>query len=171
MNCGEMQKLIPEYIDGDLQPVEIDAVKQHLEQCAACQKEATLYKGAWQMLNEWKDIEPEPGYISRFWTKVAMEKPWYQEFLTELKDKLNFGRLAPVFVTLSILLLVSAVSLQVYFQPDGGNADLLTSLNDEEVEFVENLELAENYEIIEDLDFWEDLEILEAVETEGQAAS
>ncbi len=160
MDCQRIQRLIPEYTNGELQPSEIDEVKNHLSVCAACQKELALYTKSWQMLGDWKTIEPEAGYVSRFWTKVALEQSWYERLLQDLRNSVSGRRLAPVLVTACMLLIVGFFSLHVY-QKQQMDTEFLASVNEEEIEIVQNIELAENYDIIQELDSLEDMDVIE----------
>ncbi|OGX37716.1 MAG: hypothetical protein A3G91_01930 [Omnitrophica WOR_2 bacterium RIFCSPLOWO2_12_FULL_50_9] len=172
MRCVEIKKLIPVYLDGESDPQETMAVKEHLASCAACQKELHALERSWKMLGEWQNIEPSPGYVSRFWTRVSLQRPWRERVargIQESLEGLRRKRLAPVFAAVCVLVFTGIFSLRNYWQMREAQ-DLAANLNQEELEMVfdhpslgaaEDIELAENFDIIQDIDFFEDLEVIE----------
>ena len=163
MSCTEIKKLIPVYLDGELGQEETLLVKEHIASCAACQKELHALERSWKMLGEWKNIDPAPGYVSRLWTKVSIQRPWHEEAaqkVGEALDRLRRRRLAPVYVAVCVLLITGGFSLRNYWQMREGQ-DLAASLNQEELDMAKDVELAENFDIIQEMDFLEDLEVIE----------
>lgn len=166
MRCDQARKIIPVYMDGELGREEAMLVKEHIASCAACQKERHALERSWKMLEEWKDIEPAPGYVSRFWTKVALQRPWHEEVgqrIGETLDGLRRRRLVPVYAAVCVLLITGILSLRNYWQMRE-TQELVASLDQEELEMAQNVELAENFDVIQDMDFLEDLEVIESLE-------
>jgi len=164
MNCTEIQNLISAYLDGELQPKEAQGVRDHLQGCESCQKEFQSLAKTWEMLDEWKDIEPQPGYVSRFWTQASLQSPWHERFFKDVQEGLTKRRLVPALMTACVIIIVGLLSIRHYFVLQKSN-ELMVNLSEEELEMVENIELAENYELIQDLDLIEDLEIIENLDT------
>lgn len=167
MRCVDIKRLIPVYLDGELEPQETKAVKEHLVSCPVCQKELHALERSWKMLEEWKEIEPAPGYVSHFWTKVALQRPWYEEVgqrIAETLAGLRRRRLAPVYAAVCVLLVAGIFSLRNYWQMRE-TQELVASLNQEELEMAKDVELAENFDVIQDMDFLEDLEVIENLES------
>ncbi|MBI5149470.1 MAG: zf-HC2 domain-containing protein [Candidatus Omnitrophica bacterium] len=167
MRCDQAKKLIPVYLDGELGQEEARLVKGHIASCAACQKELHALERSWKMLGEWKNIDPAPGYVSRFWTKVSLERPWYETLgqeMGEALDRLRRRRLAPVYVMVCVLLMTSIFSLRNYWQMREAQ-ELAASLDQEELEMAADVELAENFDIIQEMDFLEDLEVIEDLDS------
>lgn len=163
MNCAQVKKLIPVYLDGELEGEEIRQVKDHLAGCPNCREELQAFEKSWAMLEEWKDIEPPPGYVSRFWTAVSQRKTWQERMSRYIQEGLVKIRLTPVAAAVCVVVLAGLFALRNYWQIQELN-QFLGSSNEADWEMVENIELAENLDIIEDMDLLEDLEIIENLE-------
>lgn len=167
MRCVEIKKLIPVYLDGELELRETDAVKEHLASCLACQKELHAMERSWKMLGEWQNIEPAPGYVSRFWTKVSLERPLREKVargIGEALDGLRRRRLSPVYAAFCVLVITGIFSLRNYYQMRE-TQELVANLNHEELEMAGDVELAENFDIIQEMDFLEDMEVIENLDS------
>lgn len=73
-SCSDIQELLPEFDDGDLGEVELQAVAEHLGQCADCSRVLDEMRASWDMLGEWDDLQPDPGFGARFWERVGREE-------------------------------------------------------------------------------------------------
>src|SRR5579864_6710400 len=71
MNCEEIGELLPDYLQGRLDPEHAGVVEKHLAECAACGEEAAL----WKKLALLPEEQPSPALESRF--KAMLES--YQE--------------------------------------------------------------------------------------------
>ena len=160
MNCAQVKKLIPVYLDGELEGDEIRLVKEHLAACPACQQEMRAFEKSWEMLDTWEDIEPTPGYVSRFWSTVSQQRPWQEKLSRFVRERLLNRRLTPALATACVVVLVGLFALRIYWQVQESQ-NLLVDLSEEELEMVENMELVENFDILENMEFLEDLEIIE----------
>ena len=158
MECQAVKKLIPEYSESSLSNSQREAVKQHLLTCSTCQKELRLYEKSWEILTQWKNLEPAPGYISRFWTKLSLEKSWKEKIFVGAQEFLLKRDFAPVRILTLCTLIVFGV---FYFNAVTALEKELAGMDIDEIEFVENVELAEYFDVIEDIDFLEDMEIIE----------
>lgn len=167
MHCDEAKKIIPVYLDGELGQEETRLVKEHIASCAACQKEQHALERSWKMLGEWQNIEPAPGYVSRFWIKVSSERSLRERVargIGEALDGLRRKRLAPVYAAVCVLLITGIFSLRNYWEVQE-TQKLIASLNQEELEMAKDVELAENFDIIQEMDFLEDMEVIENLES------
>lgn len=160
MDCREIRKLISVYLDGELQPHESQAVKDHVNGCPDCRKELKAFEESWGMLAETEDIEPQPGFVGRFWTRLALEQSWHEKILREVRKSLLKRRLAPVFMTICVIVLIGGFSVHNYFQIKDTNR-ILAGLSEDDLAMVQNIELAENFDFIREIDFFEDLDIIE----------
>lgn len=164
MDCQKVKKLIPLLIDNELQPLETQLVGAHLKVCPHCQKELQLYEKSWDMLSGLKEIEPAPGYISRFWTRVAAETSWHEGIVVGLRGFFAKRELVSVLAAISIIVIIGVFSFKNYFSTQEFET-ALTKLNPEEFELVTNIGLIQNLEFIENLEFLEDLDILEDLDS------
>ena len=164
MNCQNVKKIIPIFLDRELAADEQIFMEAHLKSCAACQKEVELYRRSWEMLKDVPQIQPEPAYVSRFWTRLAQEKTWHERLALNIREGLLKRNLVPAFVALCLLVAAGLFSVTNYFRIQD-TEQILAEMSEEEVELVENIELAQDFEIIADLELLEDLEILEYWDT------
>ena len=160
MDCQKIKKLIPSYLDKELEPKEIQQVREHLSCCPDCQKELEAIEESWAMLGELDDIHPEPGFVGRFWTRLALEQSWQEKISEAVKNSLFKRRLVPALVTACIIVIVGSFVLHNYFRIQSTN-QILAGLSQEDLAMVENIELAENLDLIEEMDFLEDFDIIE----------
>ena len=160
MNCPNVQKLIPLYLDNQLKDNELQVVKSHINGCSHCQKEIELYQKSWDALKNLKEIDPAPGYISRFWSRVATDKSFSQKLAEGIRGVLTSWQWAGTLVTASIVVIVGFFSLK-NFLPGTNVESALAKMHPEELELVSNLELAQNLDVIENIDVLEDLEVIE----------
>ena len=163
MKCEDIKKFIPIYLDKELEPKESQIVKDHLAVCPGCRQECEAYERSWHLLGELEDIQPEPNYIGRFWTKLAQRQTWSEK----LREAVSAGslnkQLAPAVVMACLILLVVGISINRNIQV-GATNQMLAQMNEEELIFVENIELAENLDVIEEIDFLEDLDLIESLD-------
>ncbi len=161
MGCQGIQEMLAMYVEGELEQDQITLVKSHLSICQACQKRFQSLQKSWELLEKWQNVEPSPGYISAFWTRLASVKPSRQ-----MAWKFN-PVLVPVFATFCILILVGSVIIKNHIFSVGTPEVIVLNLSDDEVKMLENFELAESYDLIKDIDFWENLEGVEDLERTG----
>jgi hypothetical protein len=164
MRCDQAKKIIPVYLDGELGQEEARFVKEHIVSCAACQKELRALERSWKMLGEWKDIDPVPGYVSRFWTEVSFQRPWHEKIIRGFGVILGKKRLVPVYAAVCVFLITGIFSLRNYWQMREAQ-ELVASLDQEELEMAADVELAENFDVIQEMDFLEDLEVIENLDS------
>ena len=160
MQYEDVKKILPIYLEGELDPVENELVKKFLAQYPELQKEAHSLQRACNMLGEVKEIEPSEDYESRFWSELTFSRPWYEEFIESIKIGFKGSRLIPATVTACIVALVAIVSLQYFFQPQVTYQEL-AALDEEQIQIVEELEVLENFELLADLELLEDFEAIE----------
>lgn len=163
MDCREIKKLIPIYLDKELEPSESHEVREHLSACPACQKEFEAFEASWAMLGELDEIHPQPGFVGRFWTKLAQEQSWYEKIFEAVGNSFVKQRLVPVLVTACLVIIVGSFSLYNYWQIQKTD-QMLSALSQEDLVMVENIELVEHLDIIEEIDFLEDLDIIESLD-------
>jgi anti-sigma factor RsiW len=164
MQCAEIKKLLPAYLDGEISTDESKSVKEHLVSCDACRQQAHAFGLSWKALGEYKNIEPDSAYMSRFYTELAQRKTWVERF----KETVVIWR--PAFVLGCMVVLISSVVLRNQWISSQGVRQFV-ALNEEELEIVENLELVENVELLEDLEVLENLDVIEAMESIQQMKS
>ena len=73
MNYSRLQKLLPLCQDDMLDVDQMQAIAKHLKTCKACRKQEKAFQRSWKLLGELKSIDPDPGYIPRFWGRLTNE--------------------------------------------------------------------------------------------------
>ena len=160
MDCREIKKLIPIYLDHELSADDRRLVAAHLSACPECLAEARALEKSWEVLGELDEIKPDPQYIARFWRTLDAQMPWYQKIMSEVQTVFLQRRWVPVLAGAAVIAVVSGlVTLQFLQRPE--TVPFLAELNAAELEMVANFDLAEDYEIIQDIDFFSDLEVIE----------
>jgi len=160
MDCSEIIKLIPIYLDGGLAADEHQRVQSHLDTCAECRREARAIQSAWEMIGELDDIQPDPNFQTRFWSRVANQTSWQEKFFSDIKALFFNRRLVPALAAAGLVLCVSFVATYKYLQtskPDG----FIAEFSDADLDMVDKIDLAENFDLIRNIDLISDLEIIE----------
>lgn len=159
MECEDIKSKMAPFLSGEINDAQSDEIRQHLMQCNSCQQELDSYKEVWNMLEACEDKEPDPGYIPRFWERVASECLWRENLGRIFGVVFGDKRFVPMLSVVSVVLLVGMIMFRTI--EVNQTEMLLTKLSVEEIEFVENLELAENLEMLEQMDFLESLDGLD----------
>lgn len=74
MDCRKVKKMMLDYLEGSVEKNDIKEIENHLSECKECKEEIKRFDDTWKMLESWKDIEPDPLYIARFWENEASYK-------------------------------------------------------------------------------------------------
>ena len=160
-NCSEIKKLIPRLLADESSCVEAESIREHLKTCALCQQYAGTVEKSWEILNTWQDIVPQPGYVGKFWTRLAEKQA--QPQVPRPQEVFLFKTWRPALVAVCLLFATGIfVGRALYHQQALTVA--LTHLSDDELEMVQNMELVENFDLIQDLDLFQDLEIIESID-------
>ncbi len=158
MNCSKAKKLIPQFLDYALSEHETGRLQEHLRTCPVCRKELKLYDHSWDMLKDYPQVDPAPGYISRFWTRLSLETPQHEGIWENIKETLFGKEFTPARAFAAVAFVcVLMISLGVNWFSEKE----FSGLPPEEIEFIENIDLAEYFDVIEDLDFVEDFDVIE----------
>ena len=163
MNCSETKNLIPHYSDNKLQPQEMQKVSLHVSVCSACRKELQAYQQMWELLGQYQVIAPEPGFVSRFWTRLLANESRWESILRKIKNIFVSPRLALQVTTICVVLTMLGLFIPRYYYQKS-TVKMLSSLSDAEIEMVDDMELAQHFDVIENLDLYEDLDIIERIQ-------
>lgn len=74
MGCSEVRELIAGYSSGDMPDSGWEEVESHIAECEDCNLYLSRYEGVWDLLDEWRGIEPRTDFVSGFWAQVAEEE-------------------------------------------------------------------------------------------------
>ncbi len=163
MDCNEIKRLIPIFLDGELEADAHQRVESHLDICAACRSEARALQSAWEMLGELDDIQPDPDYRTRFWARVAGQTSQQEKIYDYIKSRFLNRRLVPALAAAGLILGVALVATYKYYQPpptDGRIAEL----SNVDLDMLDNIDLVENFDLIREIELLSDLEIIEGLD-------
>jgi len=159
MDINQFKKLIPHYLTNELQPKYLQSFKEFLQTDPAARQELEAFQKSWDLLVEFKAIEPDPGYMSRFWTSVSRQPgSWHKNI------GMGFKRLVPgpVLAAACVVLIIGFFVIR-----DQGYIQLVhrekSQLDDNEIELVEYLGLVENYDLVTDTEFFKNVETLKKI--------
>ncbi len=134
MRCSGVRKHLSAFLDGELDEKEQSEIKAHLKDCSSCSRERELLRGSWEMLNEWKDIEPSAHFKTNFWRRVQEQESSKRKPI--LYPQL-FPRWAAALATAAILL----AFVFLYLPPRLGRTPTLPTLAQEEFEMIDDWEI------------------------------
>ena len=110
MGCNDVRDMIAGYSSGELSDSGKEAVESHIAECEECSLYLFRYEGVWNLLDEWREVEPRTDFVSGFWAKVAEEESARDRGI--LKKLLHGWGLAGAFATV-ILVCVMTVTMLV----------------------------------------------------------
>ena len=74
MSCATIRKRIKAYCDGELPAGEATAVKNHIEDCPACSREATALAKTWELLLELPQVREAPDCIPAAMARILADE-------------------------------------------------------------------------------------------------
>ncbi len=160
MKCHEIKELLPAYSNSDVSPEKAMEIGEHLKVCEDCLQEYNLIVKSWESLDVWPDIEPEEGYVSRFWTRLSAEQTWRERVMSGMKNLLAKRALVPAYAGTLVAVLVAFLYFQVPLSKNRPPEMII----EEDVDFVESLELTEQMDILQEMDWLEDLDVIEKLD-------
>jgi len=63
MKCAEIHKRLKSYLDGQLPGYEAEKIRQHINDCQSCSREAALLSRTWELLLELPDAPAAPDLV------------------------------------------------------------------------------------------------------------
>ncbi|MEQ9620143.1 MAG: zf-HC2 domain-containing protein [Deltaproteobacteria bacterium] len=130
MDCSDFKQLIVGYHSGDLSGDDKVLVETHLKECGECSLYLSQSAEVWNLLDEWKEIEPGSEYVADFWQRVSREEAGRGGFLGIFK-KFRFNwAIAGAFASI----LIVGIFTFAIFSLDSGNR--LFTASDERDELI-----------------------------------
>lgn len=155
MDREQFERLLPDYLENNLAPQQEAEVRAFL-QTPEGRRLFSAYEESWALLDQWPDEEPEPGYVSRFWSRFIDERALQPEIGAVLSR--FFERRLVIASVMCVIFLVAAVTLKTTVDLRQSGRIVLT---DEQVEFFEDMELAEHLDLLNEIDLLEEMDIIE----------
>jgi len=101
----EIQRRLPAYCGGDLEPAERQLVEQHLSGCPACRAELTDLQTALRLIRSTPEVDPPPWLtarvMSRIRTQQTEKRSWLQRLFFPLQVKLPLEAIALLMICVS----------------------------------------------------------------------
>jgi anti-sigma factor RsiW len=66
MRCDQVQRVLIDFLEGELSPADAAAVREHIEECRDCAAEAAAFESTRDLLRNDGYVEPSPFYWTRF---------------------------------------------------------------------------------------------------------
>ena len=66
MRCEQVERLLIDYLEGELGETEASAVREHIAECMACAGEVAAFESTRELLRNDAYVEPSPFYWTRF---------------------------------------------------------------------------------------------------------
>lgn len=149
MNGHENSEELVAFLDGALSVENARGVEKHLERCPSCREVLEDFRRTGQLLNQWTEVAPSPGFESRVLTRIRASgspRPVSREF-----GKLNrwiFGSpLRWAAVATGIVLLAGAA---YWISPLSRNEEVMTEA--EKDEMATQIDLYVDYGVISHLE-------------------
>jgi len=129
MICKEIKIKLPAFLAGELESLEIEQVKNHLESCAHCREEMVDLNEFWSKLGILPEVEPSENLRANFYTMLESYKAGLQEeqagfHLVQFLEKIfsSFWPRRPLLQMATVLILVVAGFLSGRFLPGESSA-------------------------------------------------
>lgn len=133
MDCSDFKELIVSYSSGDLTGKDKTLVEAHLKECAECSLYLSRSNELWNLLDEWKEIEPGTEYIADFWQRASRGEGAQGGFIGIFKNfRLNWA-IAGAFASI----LIVAIFTFALFAPDSDNKIFTSSDEHDELILLE----------------------------------
>lgn len=161
MRCQKAKRFLPLFLDRQLNEKLTIKVKGHLEACSGCSEELNLLKQAWDLLGEWKPVNPSPNFKAVFYKRLSQEEGVLEKRPVFASHRLK-PSFVPAFAALTIILVFSIILLN--FLSVAGIQRLVQLTAGQDIQMLKELDLAEDFEIIKNLSTLEDSEIIDSLE-------
>ena len=103
MKCEEIEKLLPDYLSGDISASQRQLVEEHLSRCTRCRKALAAYNEAKQYLVFLKDSPVPPDFTEATMIKIKALDTAKSVFRKWLRPALAAGAAVVIFVALMII--------------------------------------------------------------------
>lgn len=163
MECAKIKKQLAALTEGLLDKQTAQKVRSHLAACPDCAQELQAIEKAWDMIGGLEGEEPEAGYVSRFWTRLAQHEPWYQTWAKALQPVFSVRRLVPVAAVVVVLIVAGLLHLYPQSGPEPIVTPKVAQVPGARTNGQVSVELVENMDMLEELELLEDWEYVQAL--------
>jgi hypothetical protein len=110
MECGQFEKMLPEYLEEALTPEAIGRIEKHLISCQKCRTALTEYKKTQELIKALEEVEPPPGFAQKIMVQVREEAQEKRGLLKKLFYPLHIK--VPIQAIATVV--IAALAIQVY---------------------------------------------------------
>lgn len=165
MSDKDIKKLIPLYLEGELEDAQNKAVRRAMASDPELKRYADELQASWDLLGDVQDIEPSANYVSNFWTRLSMETSWVQKVFEAVGIRGYNGRVAAVFGCACVILLVGVLTVKPFLTSPPTSVETLVALVDDDLEMLEHIELVEYLDLFEEIEFLEEMDLIDEMDT------
>jgi hypothetical protein len=115
MRCEQVEKLLIDYLEGELSEAEAAAVSEHIAECGACAGEVAAFESTRELLRNDAYVEPSPFYWTRF--NARLRQRMRRGAWMGADDR--WGILAPRLAPVAVAALCFAVGMWIGLSPTG----------------------------------------------------
>lgn len=115
MECEKIREKFSSFLEGDLDPSEEKALKEHLASCSTCQKDFETFKKTMNWLHSVDEVEAPEGFLAEIYQKMEdrKEKGYRQEWVHRLmRFKLPAQAVAMVAIVFAVLYLTKMIPVE-----------------------------------------------------------
>ena len=124
MECEKIREKFSSLLEGDLNPSEEKALKEHLHSCSACRKDFETFKKTIHWLHSVDEVEAPEGFLVEIYQKIEGRKGvgYRQEWIHRLmRLKLPAQAVAMVAILFAVLYITKMIPMET---PRGKNVDV-----------------------------------------------
>jgi hypothetical protein len=131
MECGKIREKFSSLLEGDLDPSEEKALKEHLASCPGCEKDLGTFKKTMDWLHSVGEVEVPEGLLQAIYKKIDDRKgmgyrPTWGHRLMRLK--LPAQAVAMVAIVFAVLYITKMIPMET---PPGQNVDIARTVPSE----------------------------------------
>ncbi len=84
MNCTDIKRWLPEYVDGEANPMQVRMLENHLRECKACQQRLASLRGTDRALRSLEPVPVPEGFTANVLSRLPRDafarqvRPWYR---------------------------------------------------------------------------------------------
>jgi len=115
MRCEQVERLLIDYLEGELGETEASAVREHIAECMACAGEVAAFESTRELLRNDAYVEPSPFYWTRF--NARLRQRMRRGAWAGADDR--WGVLVPRLAPVAVAVLCFAVGMWLGLSPAG----------------------------------------------------
>lgn len=115
MRCQQVERLLIDYLEGELAAADEAAVREHIAECGGCAAELAAFESTRELLRSDAYVEPSPFYWTRF--NARLKQRMRRGVWVGADDR--WGGLVPRLAPVAVAVLCFAVGMWIGLSPTG----------------------------------------------------